>query len=476
MIEWWRGLTGIRKFSFAAAVVAVVAFIAVAAYWVLNPDFIPLFDGAAPEDSASLVADLESLHAPYKIDSKTGAVLVPQERRDELRVKVAEHGTAQRNPVGFELFNNSDFGMTEFSQRINYERGLEGELTRTIMSLDGVRYARVHLVLPESTLFRKGEDQAKASVTLMTRPDHGLPEAQIKGIRRLVAAAVPGLKPDAVSIHDYRGVDLASTDSGASESNPVRERVRDEEAVEARLAAKVYDLLRAIFPPGSVAVSVDVRLRMDKISSSRQETSLEAPKSTELSQLHNELSGTSADPAGDGAKADNSNPLAALAVHADAIVHRGSQYSEQIEKMPGTIDQLSVGVLVPEALLGNMSLEQLQGLVSTAVGADLRRNDRIAVYGVATLNPGHSVPGSKDAIPGGTPSEGNPLLGGTAKRINSPLDLAAALIGLLAIAVAAFVLGRNSRGEPRLTKLEREKLIEEIRLGLKDIPSGERSA
>jgi flagellar M-ring protein FliF len=472
MIQWWRGLVRNQKIGFTLAAIVVAVFVIAAGYWVLKSDFVPLFEGTAPEDSASLVTGLEALGAPYKVDSKSGTVLVPPERRDELRAKLMQQGAGPKNPVGFELFNNSDFGMTEFAQRINYERGLEGELTRTIMSLEGVRYARVHLVLPDSTLFKKDEDQAKASVTLMTRMDHQLPEAQIEGIRKLVAAAVPGLKPDTVSIHDYRGVDLASGDAASGAADPVSGRVRDEELVETRLAAKVYDILRAIFPPGSVAVSVDVRLRMDKVSSTRQDTSLEAPKSTELSQLRNELSGSPADQSVGTAKPDVPGNLAALAVHADAIVHRGSQYSEQVEKTPGAIEQLSVGVLVPNALPSDMSLEQLQQVVSTAVGADPQRNDHVAVYAVATLNSGHTDIGGKASNSGVVGKLGSSPINVDADGLSDPLRLGAAVLGVLAFFAMAFAIGRSSHNESRLTKEERERLIADIRLGLKDVAAG----
>jgi len=462
MIQWWQGLARNQKIGFATAAAFIVLAAVALSYWALRPSYVVLLDNAAPEDSAELISDLESLGAPYKVDQKSGVVLVPAERREELRASITEHGGALKKPAGFELFNNSDFGMTEFSQKINYERGLEGELTRTIMALKGVHYARVHLVMPDSTLFRKDQEQAKASVTLMTEGDRPLPDAQIDGIVKLVAAAVPGLRADAVSVHDSRGVDLTSGLPRASVgSDPVAQRVHDEEMIETRLEAKIYELLRPLFGDGSLAVSVEVQLRMDKVSSSRQDAVLEAPKSTELSQLRNELLGSSSGGGDSVSKPDAGGGLAALSVHADAIVHRGTQYSEQVEKAQGAIERLSVGILVPNTLPAGVSLAQLQELVSAAIGVDGRRNDHITIYPVDTFR--KTPNGATADLPSTSAKVASVGLPAEQSSGLAHYGWAAAGIALLLL---AFALGRSIGGEPRLTRLERERLIEEIRLSL----------
>jgi len=464
MIQWWQGLATRQKVGFASVVALLVLLAVGSAYWMLKPEFVPVADAAAPEENAALVTSLESLGASYKVDPKSGAVLVPADQLQNLKSRLALRGPAFRSPVGFELFNNSDFGMTEFSQKINYQRGLEGELTRTIMSLEGVRYARVHLVLPDSSLFRKDQEQAKASVTLMSKGESTLPQAQIEGIARLVAAAVPGLKPEAVSIHDYRGMDLSGgSPVGTTDADTLARSVRDQEMIETRLEAKVYELLKPMFPSSPVAVSVDVQLRMDKVTSSRQDTTLEAPKATELSQLRNQLLGPASGESDASQKGEPGSPLATLAVHADAIVHHGVQYSEQVEKAPGSIERLSIGVLVPSELPAGVSVTQLQDLVAAAAGIDTRRSDRIAVYAVENL--GRTTTGVNTAQPAAQPGmpSGNPRL---VEKAVWPAETwyALAAAGLL-LALGAFAAGRRA-GEPRLTRMEREKLVDQVRRGL----------
>src|SRR5262249_51636316 len=144
----------------------------------------------------------------YRLENDGTTILVDKSQVHALRLKLLGKSGTLKSAVGFEIFNNTDFGMTEFAQKINYQRALQGELARTIQSLDEVKNARVRLVLPESGLFKKSGQKPKASITLAIKEGRSLAPEQVVGIQRLVAAAVPEIEPSAVTIADQRGVTL----------------------------------------------------------------------------------------------------------------------------------------------------------------------------------------------------------------------------------------------------------------------------
>ncbi len=471
VIEWWRQLEASRRLYLGAGVAGILVLTAVFAYFALRESYVPLLSDGATGDNASIIARLDASGAAYKVEPGSGRILVPEEQRDKLKAVLVDSGAAPRQPKGFEVFDNSDFGMTEFSQRINYERGLEGELTRTIMALDGVRYARLHLVLPESTLFQRDKDQPKASVTLMLAPGKSLSPKQIAGIRELVAYAVPQLKSDMVSIHDYRGIDLSPRDDADEEpsSNAMHGRIKAQEAIETYLAAKIYDVLVPLYPPGSVTVSVDAALRLDHVSSVRDET---LPKAIMQPAIAHQRGSASipvvhvppASPMPASATPPPPAPVTAPASQAASGEYGIDRVHQQIEEVPGAIERLSVSVVVPNGSPQNLSVEELRELISGAIGANAERGDVITVQ-AATMRAGFSAQGSDGSLGGSHPLSADSTA--TEQKANRPplrqMLIPAILIGLCGI-VIAFWAGRRSREEgTRLTATERELLLGKIR-------------
>ncbi|MCX7274072.1 MAG: flagellar basal-body MS-ring/collar protein FliF [Burkholderiales bacterium] len=206
--EMWLQATRGARAGLVGGVLLILAIVAYFAMSVLRVDYQTLFADLDPQDAASMVAELDKLHVPYRLNAEGTAIQVDSAQVHALRLKLMGKSSAMRGGVGFEIFNNTDFGMTEFAQKINYQRALQGELTRTIQSLDEVKTARVHLVLPESGLFKKNGQKPKASITLAMKDGRSLPPEQVLGIQRLVAAAVPEIEPGAVTIADHQGVTL----------------------------------------------------------------------------------------------------------------------------------------------------------------------------------------------------------------------------------------------------------------------------
>ena len=239
--------------------ILVLATVLTAAYFSMRPKYEILFSDLRPADAATIVAKLDEDKIPYRLADKGATILVPAKEVDALRLGVMSADLPLKGTVGFELFNKSDMGLTEFAQRINYQRALQGELSRTIMTIDTVDAARVHLTLPEPSVFRADRRPAKASVTLTTRTGQGLDPQAVAGIQRLVAASVPDLGFSDVVVLDEHGrlVSEGATQqaSDAVEATPRRQRAR---AIEDYYAAAVRQALESVQPDALVKVRIAV--------------------------------------------------------------------------------------------------------------------------------------------------------------------------------------------------------------------------
>jgi len=201
----------LAKLSIAQRIsIAVVALLVGVGLYALihrqhEADFKPLFTGLGPEDAAGIVQKLKETGVDYRLPEAGGTVLVPSSRLAELRLEMAGIGLPKSGQIGFELFDKPNLGATEFTEHVNYRRALEGELERSVMSLAEVELARVHLTFPKDSVFLESQQPAKASVLVKVKPGARLAPQNVVAINHLVASAVEGLSPDAVSVLDMNG-------------------------------------------------------------------------------------------------------------------------------------------------------------------------------------------------------------------------------------------------------------------------------
>src|SRR5207253_2815917 len=177
--------------------------------WTQESEMQVLFSHLSPEDAGTIVTKLKEQKIPYRVDGDGGTILVPTDRVHELRMQLASQSLPQGGGVGFEIFDRATIGMTDFVQRLNYRRALQGELGRTIAQLAEVERARVHLVVPERSLFADQRERPRASVVLTLRAGKTLAAGQIQGIAHLVASSVEGLQPQEVTVVDSHGLILS---------------------------------------------------------------------------------------------------------------------------------------------------------------------------------------------------------------------------------------------------------------------------
>src|SRR5664280_1559295 len=204
-----------KKILIAAVTLALIGFFSFLMIRITTPQMVPLFTDLSVEDSSSIIKDLERQAIAYQLKNDGAIVMVAKDNVARLRMKLAEGGLPKGGGVGYEIFDKSDaLGSTTFVQNINHLRALEGELARTIRSLDRVQAARVHLVLPDRPLFSRDKIEPSASIVLKVRGT--LEPQQVRAIRHLVATAVNGMKPERVSVIDETGKLLAD---GAAKSD-----------------------------------------------------------------------------------------------------------------------------------------------------------------------------------------------------------------------------------------------------------------
>jgi flagellar M-ring protein FliF len=263
--QLWTNLTPPQRVIvsfFAAALVVTTVVLAMVAS---RPDYTVLFSNLRPEDAAAIVQKLRDSKVPYRVTANGTAIEVPSASVYEVRLNLAGQGLPQGGNVGFEIFDKNSLGVTDFSQKMSYLRALQGELQRTISSLDGVSDARVHIVLPDDSLYSSEKKDASASVLLRLDGSRPPSDEQVAGIVNLVSAAVEGLKPERVSVVDTRGNVLADGSGQGRDSLRLTATQLDiKRAAERAIRSDVESMLDRVAGPGKAVVRVSARMSFDQ--------------------------------------------------------------------------------------------------------------------------------------------------------------------------------------------------------------------
>jgi flagellar M-ring protein FliF len=471
LVLLWKRFEPGARISLALGVLAVLGLTGWLAYEMLRVDYDVLFTQLTESDAATIVDQLKKQKTPYHLTGDGTTIEVPALQVHETRLRLMSSGVPLAGGIGFEIFDKQGLGATEQSQRVSYQRALQGELARTIGALEGVRQARVHLVLPESALFRRDKQDARAAITLSMKGTATLKREQILGVQRLVAASVPGLDPDKVVVTDQRGVTLSGADSLGGETWASERRLEMKREIEEYLTRKVARLLDSAFGPGQAIVSVDASLNFDEIRRTVQDLQPSAVRRRRQVSAGNNGIDDSATPAAD--LADGT----AKSTSSTEIEYEYGRKVEQVIGAPGGISRLSVGVVVP----GDLPVDKQQRiaeLVRMAAGVNEARGDAVVVQpldqlgvtrpaqelAVADEPPASIVPKvERDSfVPFASISRPSMLLGGTA----------VALIILFLVRRRVAVVGRVPAGDPpALSPRERESLLLEIEKVLDTSPS-----
>jgi flagellar M-ring protein FliF len=255
-------LSGVQLATLAVTFVAVVGLVVGSAYWVNAPTWAVLFSDMDTESAGGVVTRLKNDKVPFTLDDGGRTIRVPASRVDELRLDFASQGMPASGRIGFEIFDRTAFGVTDFLEHVNYRRALEGELARTIGTIAEVRSARVHIAMPRPSLFAGQDQAAKASVVLKLRNNRPLAASTITAISGLVASSVEALRPEAVVIMDTFGRPLARAPDGSDEAAGGL-HIEQQQRIEHELSARVVSLLEPIVGAERVRVNVNAKLNPD---------------------------------------------------------------------------------------------------------------------------------------------------------------------------------------------------------------------
>ena len=270
LAERFSALPPMRKALLVGGLLLFMALVGLSAVWSARPDYRVLFSNLNDKDGGAIVAQLTKMNVPYRFSEGGGAVLVPADQVHDVRLKLAQTGLPKGSTVGFELMDNARFGTTQFQERLNFQRGLEGELVRSITALSAVESARVHLALPNQNGFFRDQQKPSASVLLTLHGGQTLDRAQIAGIVHLVSASVPELSPKSVSVLDQSGAMLSDSGDGAGgglDSNQVQHVAR----VEALYTKRILDILEPIVGRDNLRAQVTAELDFSQSESTTEE-------------------------------------------------------------------------------------------------------------------------------------------------------------------------------------------------------------
>ncbi len=459
-----RELPGRRKAALAAGCLAVVAMVAAFGWWVMRAPYGVLFSDLSEQDAAAVVRELDKLKVPYQFGPNATTVLVPEASVHKTRLALMSRQLPLNGAVGFELFNNAEFGVSDFVQKVNYLRALQGELTRTIASIEQVQTARVHLALPEQGLFRKDLAKAKASVTVVTRAGQSLTAAQVVGIQRLVGASVPEVLAEDVTVLDQHGVTL-SRPAGGEGGNVFAGGGHFDSKVEleAHLTHKAMQVLDRMFGKGQSLVTVDVVLKHEQTRVTTEEV-LPVPglpkDQAPVGVVVRERTVTR-DAATEGTRSAGGS----TSQETDYAI---GKRVEQVISPSGTVARLNVAVVLKHGGSDD-ELVRVRELVGAAVGAQPARGDVVAVQSLAAPERNETTPvaapGSHQLV------EAPSVVPATPNRSSTAVAVIAMALTLV---LGGVVLVARSRRAPRrqpaptapsprrLTESERQAVLDSV--------------
>ena len=397
---FWSTLKLWQRASIFFAVFIVLAGLGAMIFMTGSTTYEPLYAGLEVEDQAAIVDYLKENNMPYRLDPNANAILMPGGAIYETRLALAQLGLPKGGTTGFEIFDNSNMGMSEFQQRITYMRAIEGELARTIAQMSQVENARVSVVIPEQRLFLEQQKPSTASVLLRLRQGATLGPTQVKSIIHLVAHSVDGLEPDAVTVVDTNGRILSDMVSDSlilynpDGTNTVTSVQRElERQHERELENKVRIMLEQVFGPGSAIVRVRIDLDLDKRTSSfveyspNPDTGTGVPRSNERQEESytgqgNPVNGNPGTTTNIPGYAINSSTVESEYNRSNSTTNYeiSTRKGDQVVT-PGGVRRLSASVLIndKDGSITDARLDALQEVIASAIGFSQQRGDSLVV-------------------------------------------------------------------------------------------------
>ena len=336
-----------QKVIVMVSIAAFIALLVASSSWLKSADYRVLFSNISERDGGAIISALEQLNIPYRFNDGGGAILVPSDKVHEVRLRLASQGLPKGGAVGFELMENQKFGISQFAEQVNYQRGLEGELSRTIQSIGAVQSARVHLAIPKPTVFVREEQKPSASVLLYLYPGRTLEPAQVAGIQNLVAASVPQLPVSNVTLLDQSGAMLSQLKSKLLEAGLDPTQIKYVQEIEASVIKRIEDILTPIVGPGNsrVQVAADVDFSQTEQTAESHRPNTTPPDISIRSQQTSETASATPSAQGVPGALSNQPPVPATAPLTQPAVPGAGPAAAPGAPLPGQLN--AAGVQAP---------------------------------------------------------------------------------------------------------------------------------
>ena len=398
--ERFNELSQGKKIAALSLVALALASLLVMSLWLKTPDYQLLYANLSTEDAGAIVDKLKSQKIPFELSNQGRTIRVASDQLHEVRLQLAGEGLPEGSDVGLEIFDDTPLGMTEFVQKLNFQRALQGELTRTIKTLDAVAQVRIHLVIPKDNLFRKDKSRGKASVVLKIKSGKTLSETQVQGIVHLVSASVGGIDAQDVVVVDVKGNLLSGGMESSVEAMMSSSNFKHKMRVERELRQSIIKMLEDALGMGKVIARVSVDLDFEKVE--RTEEIYDPDSQVIRSENQISESSTGAVPpggipgvqalvpsgespggvVGQAAKRNKSNAITNYEIN--KVVRR-------VSKPVGEISKISVAVMIDGSIAGDPpayqprsqeDMDKYLQIIQSAVGFDQDRGDIIQVENI----------------------------------------------------------------------------------------------
>jgi flagellar M-ring protein FliF len=406
LAQVWRQLGLNQRFSLVLTAAAVLAGLVALVFWSGRADDALLYGRLDDAEAAKVIAALDDAKVPYRISRGGGAIYVPADKVHAMRMQLAAKGIPRGDGVGFEIFDKPNFGISDFVQRANYLRAIQGELARTIAQVDAVESARVMIVMPENRLLLDNKKRPTASVFVRVRGNTELPASSVNAIRFLVANAVEGLQPNHVTVVDNLGNVLSENSEADSLGGLTSTQLAVRKNLELYLAKKAEGMLEKVLGPGQAVVRVAADINFDSLTKIEEKfdpegsvlrTSTVTDENTDSSTASGPAAGTP------GVSANTTGDTNAAATPVTASNTRKKNNTQQFEinkttsnliQSAGGVKRLSAAVFIAQKVEGTGAdrtpvprskedLEKLRRIVQSALGiqegADGSRKDEITL-------------------------------------------------------------------------------------------------
>lgn len=375
-----------QKFMLGGIVIVTLVLLGVTLFFLNEPSYSTLYTGLAQEDASKVVESLTAQKIPYKLEDNGQTIKVQKEKVYETRLSLASKGIPSTGIIGYEIFDKTTMGMSEFMQKLNYKRAIEGELARTIMQQEGVEGVRVHIVIPQKAVFKEEEKPPTASVVLKLRNSNALTKNNILAITNLVSSSVEGLTPGHISIIDTKGRLLSKDNEEGSLAVSSAKQYEVKQSIENYLAQKAQSILDNVLGYGNAMIQITADVDFAQVEKTMETYDPDGQVAVSEQIIKGENNGRSA--------ADSNAQVS----QNSTVNYEISKTIQKVVEGSGNIKRLSVSTVINYASKevkngdkvevtyeprSDEQMRKLEEIVKNAVGIDAKRNDQFSIVNLS---------------------------------------------------------------------------------------------